>query len=390
MRVDVHFYGSVPMRVTGTDVPHPTERRATNADVVACYANLCHWAGEADRLGFDTMWLTEHHFQHEGYEVTPNLILLGVHLAGLTKRLRFGQFFNIVPQWHPLRLAEDFAMADVLTGGRLVFGIGRGTVPREAETLGAMVASGDNQMSRDADHTNREIFEEGVEVIKAAWAEERFSYSGKHFTFPPPGIPDRGATVTHLTLVPRPVHTPVEIFQPVTSPLTLAYAARVGHNGVFALAGAAQIPGNWEQFAAEAALAGRDLGPGEGRCLQLIVHAGATTADAVRVGGPSFDEHVRFLAQYGRWRHVVPGAAFNFAPTVDDARASGAMAIGSVEEVADVLGRWAERLPVRHMAVFPDLPGLTRQQVDEQLHLLASEVFPRIGVHLRVAAGDGP
>ncbi len=382
MRVDVHFYGSVPMQVTGPDLPRPIDRRAGNTDVVAGYANLCHWAGEADRLGFDTMWLTEHHFQYEGYEVTPNLILFGVHLAGLTRRLRFGQFFNIVPQWHPLRLAEDFAMADILTGGRLVFGVGRGTVPRESETLGAPVASGDNEMSREADRTNREMFEEGVAVIKAAWADERFSYCGKHYTYPPPGIPDRGATVTHLTLVPRPAHVPVEIFQPITSPPTLVYAARSGHNGVFALGGPAYVKGNWDRFGDEAAAAGRELGPGEGRCLQLIFHAGATTSDALRTATPGFDEHVRFLSQYGRFRNIEPGALFGFAPSVDDARRTGAMAIGSVEEVADVIGRWTEALSLRHLALFPDLPGLSREQVDEQLHLMADEVLPRVGVGL--------
>ncbi len=382
MRVDVHFYGSVPMRVKGPNLPQPTERRAGNDDVVACYANLGHWAEVADRLGFDTMWLTEHHFQHEGYEVTPNLILFGVHLAGRTGRLRFGQFFNIVPQWHPLRLAEDFAMADILTGGRLVFGVGRGTVPREAETLGAIVASGDNAMSGDADRTNREMFEEAIEIIKAAWSEEQFSYAGKHFTFPPPGIPDRGATVTHLSLVPRPVHTPVEIFQPVTSPPTLVYAARAGHTGVFALGSRPYIKGNWDRFGEEAAAGGRELGPGEGRCLQLIVHAAATTAEAIEVARPSFDEHVRFLSKYGRFRNIEPGAPFDFAPSISDARRTGAMAIGSVEEVADNLGQWMETLGLGHVALFADLPGLSREQVDEQLHRLAFEVLPRLGVEL--------
>jgi len=130
LRADLHFYATVPMPDAGPGAPIPTDRRSSNDDVVACYVNLEHWAQEADRAGFDTLWLTEHHFQDEGYEVTPNLILFGVHLAGITRRLRFGQMFNIVPQWHPLRLAEDFAMADILTGGRLVFEVGRGTVPR--------------------------------------------------------------------------------------------------------------------------------------------------------------------------------------------------------------------------------------------------------------------
>ena len=100
--------------------------------------------------------------------------------------------FNVVPQWHPLRLAEDFALADIVTGGRMEFGVGRGTVPREAWALGTVVASGDNAMSAEHDRINREIFEEAMEVIKLAWYNERFSYRGKQFVFPPDDVPDRG------------------------------------------------------------------------------------------------------------------------------------------------------------------------------------------------------
>jgi alkanesulfonate monooxygenase SsuD/methylene tetrahydromethanopterin reductase-like flavin-dependent oxidoreductase (luciferase family) len=366
----------------GAGPPIPTDRRVTNDDVVEGYGNLGHWAQMADGLGFDTMWLTEHHFQYEGYEVTPNLILFGVHLAGLTRRLRFGQMFNVVPQWHPLRLAEDFAMADVLTGGRMVFGVGRGTVPREAETLGAVVASGDNAMSHEADRRNREMFEEAMEIIQAAWANERFSFSGKHFTFPPPGIPDRGATVTHLTLIPRPVHQPVEIFQPVGSPATLDYVASQGYTGVFALGSPEIMADKWQRFGMAAAQAGRVLGPGEGRCMQVMVHAGRTTAGALASARNGHDEFVKFLSPYGRFANFKPGVPFNYRPTLEETRECRAMAIGSIEEVADDIGMWADKLDLRHLVIFPDLPGLTRAQMDEQLHLLAEEVLPRAGIRL--------
>jgi len=78
-------------------------------------------AQQADRLGYDTFWMAEHHFQPEGYECLPNILLLDVHLAHLTERIKLGCAFNITPMWHPLRLAEDFATADILTGGRVVF-----------------------------------------------------------------------------------------------------------------------------------------------------------------------------------------------------------------------------------------------------------------------------
>jgi len=94
-----------------------------------------------DELGYDTLWLAEHHFQHEGYECIPNLLMMGVHLSHLTRRLKIGCGFNIAPMWHPLRLAEDFATADILTGGRVVFGLGRGYHTREVETLGRPTSS---------------------------------------------------------------------------------------------------------------------------------------------------------------------------------------------------------------------------------------------------------
>ena len=77
-----------------------------------------------DERGYDTFWMAEHHFQPEGTECIPNLLMMAMHLCGVTKNLKIGCGFNIVPMWHPLRLAEDYAMADILTGGRVIFGVG--------------------------------------------------------------------------------------------------------------------------------------------------------------------------------------------------------------------------------------------------------------------------
>ena len=88
--------------------------------------------------------------------------MLAVHLAHLTERIKFGCGFNIAPMWHPLRLAEDFATADYLTKGRVVFGVGRGYHTREVETFGAPMLDPD---------ANRELFEEQVEIIFKAFNE---------------------------------------------------------------------------------------------------------------------------------------------------------------------------------------------------------------------------
>ncbi len=116
----------------------------------------------------------------------------------------------------------------------------------------------------------------------------------------------------------------------------------------------------------------------------MIVHAAPTTAEAVRVGGPSHDEYVKFLSPYGRFRFMAEDAPFDYRPTLEQTRADGVWSIGSYEEVADHLGRWIDLLELDHLVLFPELPGLGREQIDEQLHALAEEVLPRVGVSLLV------
>ena len=106
-----------------------------------------------DRLGYDSFWMAEHHFQREGNECIGNLLMLYMHLAHITKNLKFGCGFNIAPMWHPLRLAEDFATVDILTKGRVIFGVGRGYHSREVDTFGAPSTLTDSD-------ANRELFEE--------------------------------------------------------------------------------------------------------------------------------------------------------------------------------------------------------------------------------------
>src|SRR5579859_6374030 len=90
----------------------------------------------ADRLGFDYFFMTEHHFQPEGAEFSPNPLMTQMAVAALTKRIRLGQGANIITWHHPVRIAEQAAMLDVISGGRLEFGVGRGYQPREAEVFG--------------------------------------------------------------------------------------------------------------------------------------------------------------------------------------------------------------------------------------------------------------
>ena len=222
MQHGVFLFGCVEMDDAGAGPPAPTDRRYTQKQMWHAATRMLDMGVRAEELGFDTFWLTEHHFQHEGYEVIPNGVLFGAVLAERTSRIKIGALFHIVPQWHPLRFAEDFSTMHNLSGGRGVLGVGRGTVPREAQPLGTKVGSFDNPDKAEADRINREMMDEAMDVILAAMENESFSYHGSHWDLPPPGIPDRGGQVEQLTLVPRPLY-PFEIWQAITSPPTLEH-----------------------------------------------------------------------------------------------------------------------------------------------------------------------
>ena len=219
------FAGHVDLDNLGLEGTLVDDRRYSSEHLNSVYDKTEAIAQLLDRWGYGTFWMAEHHFQPEGYECLPNLLMLNVHLAHLTERVKFGCAFNSAPMWHPLRQAEDFAMAEILTNGRVIFGVGREYHTREGETFGAPML--------DAD-ANRELFEEQVEVILKAFNEESFSHHGRHYTIPP-NVPYRGYDLKEITLVPRPVHRPVEVWQPIVSasPRGIDFMAKHGFKGIF-------------------------------------------------------------------------------------------------------------------------------------------------------------
>jgi len=134
----------------------------------------------ADQLGFDYFFMTEHHFQAEGAEYSPNPLLAEAAIASRTTRIRLGQTANIITWWHPIRFAEQVAMLDVISGGRVECGIGRGYQPREAEIFGWPSGSTIQDQER-----NRAFYEEAYNIIVKAWTEPSISYHGEFFSIPP-------------------------------------------------------------------------------------------------------------------------------------------------------------------------------------------------------------
>jgi len=372
------YAGHIDLPDMGQMATPANERRYSNEQLAGVFAKTDVVAKTMDDLGYHAIWLAEHHFQHEGYECLPNVLMAAVHLAHVTKQIKIGCGFNIAPMWHPLRLAEDFATADILTEGRVIFGVGRGYHSREVETFGAPILDGE---------ANRELFEEQVEIIMKAFSQESFSHHGKHYTLPP-AVPYRGYELKEITLVPRPIHRPVECWQPIVSakPRALDFMVRHDIRGVIGGGAATMAEGPILGYREAAARAGRDLKPGENLCLGIFIHLAETREKAVREITPFYEEHVKMFAPLGFVPGITPpqvaavarrgGWAEAGVPTVEHFMKLGAWFAGTPAQLIEHLKSLEARFPgMEHINLSTSL-CTPKTVMLEQLQRVAEEVMP--------------
>ena len=345
-----------------------------------------------ERLGYSTFWAAEHHFQREGYECIPNLLMLFVHLAHLTENIKFGCGFNINPMWHPLRLAEDFATADILTGGRVVFGIGRGYHSREVETFGNPSTAIDNE-------ANRELFEEQTEILFKAFNQRAFSHHGKYYDIPP-NVPYRGYQLEEITLVPRPRNLPVECWQPIVSASQRAmdFMVKYGIKGV--IGGGAAAGGTtdrvMEQWRDTLATAGRETELGTDLTVGLTTYLADTEKKAIEEARPFFEENMKMFAPLGFVRGISdqqiadvanPAKAHSAGlPTLEQAVEAGSWMCGPPESIIEKIQELQDRYPGIQEINVGSVISTPQQVILEQLEWFAEAVMPAFKAQVKSPA----
>src|SRR6202453_1577296 len=199
----------------------------------------------ADELGYDSVSFTEHHFHIEGFEISQNPVLLDLYFAMQTKRIRVGQLRIVLPAANPIRVAEDIAMLDHMTGGRGCAGSARGYQRRWVDIMAQQThgVSGTLPHHHDAiDQTNREAFEENWQIIKKCWTEEMLTFQRKYWKVtagPPPGYLEptvkygkgvENGMLPSAGVVRKPLQKPYPpVFLPfASSPNSIRWAAQIG------------------------------------------------------------------------------------------------------------------------------------------------------------------
>ena len=322
------------------DFRNPPQWQRDNTELYhACFDQIVR----AEAAGFDDIWLSEHHFLDDCY--SPSMLAIGCAIAALTTKIHIGTSVLLLPLHDPLRVAEDAATLDVISGGRLELGLGVGYKVEELRAWGVDPKSRGQRM------------EEGIEIIQRLFAGERFDFDGEYHKY------------VDIKLSPMPVQKNPRIWIAGFSKVAVRRAARLGH-GYIAIG---PIGPFTQLFRDELKKNGRDPAQHE-------VAAGYAWLHVAKDPAKRWAEAVEHLAYqqkcYGEW---FKAAGMDFIKPVEATRESievNDCYIVSPEQAVDMINDYVEQTGTDRFYTWAVPPGLHPSWSDEHIELMASEVMP--------------
>lgn len=316
------------------------------------FQDVLEQAEVAESLGFDHVWLAEHHFSSYGY--SPQPLLLAVAIAQRTRRIRIGTAVLVLPLHHPIRLAEEIAMTDVLTGGRLDVGIGRGYQPYEFERFGLTLAD------------NRERYKETLDIVLQALSQQTFSYKGRYYDIPP------------TTIFPRPLQQPhPPIWTVAQSPDSIKFTVERGYSCL--------MSGPFPTLREFRTLYDREVAVNGGRAPEhLGVHRYLFISES--------EEEALANLDHPYWHFRIAGHLKAGTGKVEDGRAIAEplpgepgpeeyrrdyLLWGTPEQVAQRIRDYQEALGINYLSCFMSLGTIPKDKLIREMELFATKVMPQ-------------
>ena len=340
----------------------------------------------AEELGFEAIWLGEHHFTPLGVGDLPNPILLGADLAARTSRIRIGQMANIATWWHPIRLAEDLAILDNMSGGRLEVGFGRGIWPYEGPQFHP------NADPRK-DMENRELFQETVEIVRKIWSNEYFAHQGSNYTFPAPDTAfshpslaadpawQDGNRVTKLRVIPRPYQNPhPPLWMTVSTDRSVTTAAEMGLKACYWQPPPLRIRQRMELYAeVPTNLEGRPFRLGEDQAVMRSTYVAPSMEEARRDAERGIMSAFIFNDPFrGRQVFTNPGEDLDPEVKLDwDFLEPRTLLVGSPDNVAEKIQELQEVCNLGYLLVEFAHSGIPQRKILRNLENFATKVMPR-------------
>jgi alkanesulfonate monooxygenase SsuD/methylene tetrahydromethanopterin reductase-like flavin-dependent oxidoreductase (luciferase family) len=381
------------------NIHDPTQAR----DYGEMIAEVRELAQVCEAAGFTTFWLPEHHFSVWGRELLGNPLMMAADIAARTERIRVGLAAAIITFWHPLRLAEDLALLDQLSGGRLELGVGRGNYGLEASNLNP-AADPNNRAA------NVKVFLETLEVVRKALSEDRFAHRGDLFSFPAPGFrADKAHTVkdsnyidlatgelVRLTTYPRPKQRPMPpLWQVVSEDYdSIRFCARNDMGIIMWRPTVKETRRRLDAYLEAWAATGRPMVTAPRAALVRDTFVAESAAEARRLAGKTVMDALNFA----NWR----GARIFLDPderlSADEEGRLGkeltfdfvnerALLFGSPDEVLAKLIALYEETGISQIIFKSCWPGLPHAHTLQSMELLTREVLPRFERHIAETTG---
>ena len=346
-----------------------------------------------DENNWDSIWFTEHHFNHEGMESCTNPLMMGTDIAARTKKIKIGQACNVITFHNPIRLAEDIAFLDQLSEGRVEVGIGRGVYGREAIN-----------MNKEADlkdqAKNFRLFEETLSIMKKAWTEKFFNHQGEFYTYPAPNFKwqhdmsppneeflDMNTNeVKKISIVPKPFQKPhPAIWQVVDSPSSIEWAAANGINTIMWIPTVKALKKRFQLYQEAKSKAENRVVPlGEGICLVRDMFIADTMEEAEKLAGEHIVNYMRWVCHWrGLGNHMDPGETL---PETDhkldllnyDFLHKRNLLFGTPEYVVNKINELKSELNLQNLQVWSNFPGFEDEACMRSIKLFTDEVMPKI------------
>jgi alkanesulfonate monooxygenase SsuD/methylene tetrahydromethanopterin reductase-like flavin-dependent oxidoreductase (luciferase family) len=353
--------------------------------------------GIAEESGFTTVWCTEHHFAHNGYlNAPPNPILMCADLGAHFSKIRLGQAPVVLPDWHPLRVAEDIALLDNMTEGRVDFGVGRGTNERGCIQFNLKADKRDTA-------TNSALFRECLEIVIKAWTEDPFSHKGDFYEFPVPGWKETNRMFApyderyHLAdgeyvgmyVHPRPYqqpHPPVWLMS--NTPFTYEMAAAKGMNMVGMNSSTDNLKACWGAYQKGASSGqSKELNVGDGVCMCVVIYVADTMEQAARDIRPAINKYYEFvsgsrpLGEWGRESFLNEGEQLSNdekeADWFDFLMARENIWVGTAEYVSEKIEQCQQELGLQHIMLLQQFPGVPIEKILASMTRFGEHVAPR-------------
>jgi alkanesulfonate monooxygenase SsuD/methylene tetrahydromethanopterin reductase-like flavin-dependent oxidoreductase (luciferase family) len=325
-------------------------QRLPLGDYARFYAECLEEIEEGERLGFAGAWVSEHHFVDDGY--LPSPLVAAAAIAARTRTMTIGTNVLLLPMHHPLRVAEDAAVVDLISGGRFVLGVGQGYVQHEFEMLGF------ERKYRPS------LFEEGIEVIRHALGEGRTGYKGRHWSF------------DDLPFEPRPERK-LPIYIGAFADPAIDRAARLA-DGFLASAGGGAFGETYRKVLAALERHGR-AGEAFPYVASGVVFVHEDAGRAREIVGPAIAYQRTRYAEWGTDRDE---------PRPEQIREEDLpwerYLVGTPQEVTEALIELYQEAPYDHLCFWGRLPSVTHEQALANMRLFAAQVAPRVREAVKV------